>query len=61
MKKKLPIPREAAYARESANQSIAGQMKVIRKYAKRRGLKILKIYSDGGSQAEPSKSATQQK
>lgn len=61
MKKKLPVPGEAAYARESANQSIAGQMKVIRKYAKRRGLKIVKIYSDRGSQAEPSKLAKEQK
>jgi len=46
MNKKLPVPGEAAFARESANQSIAGQMRVIRKYAKRRGLKIVRRYSD---------------
>jgi len=61
MKKKLPVPGEAAYARESANRSIAEQMRVIHKFAKHRGLKIVKIYSDGGSRAELSESDAQQK
>jgi DNA invertase Pin-like site-specific DNA recombinase len=52
----------AAYARMSAkHQSIGEQMKVIRKFAKRRGLKIGKVYSDGGNQAEHSKPAKVQK
>jgi hypothetical protein len=52
----------AAYATMSAkHQSIGEQMKVIRKFAKRRGLKIGKVYSDGGNQAEHSKPAKVQK
>ena len=46
MKKKPPVPDGAAYARETANQSIAAQMRVIRKYAKHRGFKIVRRYSD---------------
>ena len=42
--------RAAAYARRSPKQpqfSVVRQMAVIRKYAKRHGLKIVKNYSDG--------------
>ena len=42
--------RAAAYARRSSKHpqfSVARQIVVIRKYAKRHGLKIVKNYSDG--------------
>jgi hypothetical protein len=46
----------------SANhQSIGDQMKTIREFAKRRGLKIVKAFSDGGNQVEHSKPAKVQK
>ena len=51
MSHESPKPkRAAAYARRSSKQpqfSVVRQMAVIRKYAKRRGLKIVKNYSDG--------------
>jgi DNA invertase Pin-like site-specific DNA recombinase len=53
-----PKPKRAvAYARRSSKHpqfSVVGQMAVIRKYAKRHGLKIVKNYSDeaeGGGKA----------
>jgi hypothetical protein len=62
MKKKPTPTGAAAYVRKSAKHpSIGEQMKVIRKFAKRRGLKIGKVYSDGGNQAEHSKPAKVQK
>ena len=54
MKHEAPEPkpkRAAAYARRSSKHpqfSIARQMTVIRKYAKRRGLEIVSEYSDVG-------------
>ncbi len=55
MKKKPSPIGVASYARMSAkHQSIGDQMKAIRKFAKRRGLKIVKAYSDGGNQAKHS-------
>jgi DNA invertase Pin-like site-specific DNA recombinase len=48
--KKSKPKRVAAYARRSSKRpqlSLARQMAVIRKYAKRHGLKIIKNYSDG--------------
>jgi len=66
--KKKPSPTGAtAYARMPAkrmstkHQSIGDQIKAIRKFAKRQGLIIVKVYSDGGSRTEPSKSAKEQK
>jgi DNA invertase Pin-like site-specific DNA recombinase len=51
MSHESPKPkRAAAYARRSSKHlqsSIARQMSVIRKHAKRRGLKIAMNYSDG--------------
>ena len=51
MSHEAPIPKRAAtYARRLSKHpqtSIARQMAVIRKYAKRRGLIIVKNYSDG--------------
>jgi len=50
MSKKASKPKCAAYARRSAKHpqsSIARQMTVIGKYAKRRGLEIVMAYSDG--------------
>jgi len=51
MSHEAPTPkRAAAYARRSSKHpksSIARQMTVIRKYAKRRGLEIVMAYSDG--------------
>jgi predicted site-specific integrase-resolvase len=53
MSKKSSKPKQehaAAYARRSSKHpksSIARQMTVIRKYAKRRGLEIVMAYSDG--------------
>jgi DNA invertase Pin-like site-specific DNA recombinase len=51
MSKKASKPkRAAAYARRSSKHpqvSIGRQMAVIRKYAKRRGLVIVKAYADG--------------
>ena len=44
--------RAAAYARKSGqcpDDSIAAQLKVIRQYARRRGLKIVKTFTDGES------------
>jgi len=64
MTKKSSPTGVAAYVRMSANQSnqsIGDQMKAIRKFAKRRGLKIMKAYSDGENQSEHSKSAKAQK
>jgi DNA invertase Pin-like site-specific DNA recombinase len=62
MKKKPSPIGAAAYARMSANhQSIGDQMKAIREFAKRRGLKIVKAFSDGGNQVEHSKPAKVQK
>ena len=49
--KKSKPKRAAAYTRRSSKHpqfSIARQMSVIRKYAKRRGLVIAKAFSDGG-------------
>jgi len=54
MSKKASKPKQkrvVAYARRSSKHpqsSIARQMTVIRKYAKRRGLEIVMAYSDGG-------------
>jgi DNA invertase Pin-like site-specific DNA recombinase len=52
MSHEAPKPkRAAAYARGSSKHpqySIALQMTVIRKYAKRRGLEIVMAYLDGG-------------
>ena len=48
--KKSKPKRVATYTRMSENQphlSLAGQMALIRNYAKRRGLKIVKSYSGG--------------
>ena len=43
-----PKPKRAvAYARRLSKTSIARQMAVIRKYAKRHGLEIVRNYSDG--------------
>jgi len=61
MKKKPSPAGAAAYARMSANQSICDQIKTIRKFAKHRGLKIVKAYSDGGNQAKHSMLADTQK
>jgi hypothetical protein len=51
MNQEAPKPkRAAAYARLSSKLpqlSIARQMAVIRKYAKRRGLEVVMNYSDG--------------
>ena len=51
MRHEAPTPkRAAAYVRRLAKHpqtSIARQIAVIRKYAKRRGLKIVMNYSDG--------------
>ena len=51
MSKKASKPkRVVAYARRSSKYpqfSVVRQMAVIRKYAKRRGLKVVKNYSDG--------------
>ncbi len=51
MSHESPTPkRAAAYARRSSKHpqfSVVRQMAVIRKYAKRRGLIIVKNYSDG--------------
>jgi hypothetical protein len=62
MKKKPTPTGAAAYVRKSAKrESIGDQMRAIRKFAKRRGLKIMKAYSDGENQSEHSKSAKAQK
>jgi hypothetical protein len=55
MNKKISATGAGVYVRKSGNQSIGDQMNAIRKFAKRRGLKIVKAYSDGGNQAEHSK------
>ena len=44
--------RTAAYGRKSGrhpNHSVAAQLKVIRRYARRRGLKIVRVATDGES------------
>jgi len=49
-KAKLPTKSAAVYVRESKKHgqfSISDQMRVIRKYAKRRGLEIESKFSDG--------------
>jgi DNA invertase Pin-like site-specific DNA recombinase len=49
-KEKLPTKSAAVYVRKSTKHgqfSISDQMRVIRKYAKRRGLEIENNYSDG--------------
>jgi hypothetical protein len=49
-KAKLPPKSAAIYVRESKKHgqfSISDQMRVIRKYAKRRGLEIESKFSDG--------------
>ena len=49
-KTKLPTKSAAVYVRKSkkrGHSSISDQMRVIRKYAKRRGLVIVKAYADG--------------
>jgi hypothetical protein len=61
MKKKPSSTGAVAYTKMSVNQSVGNQMKAIRKFAKRRGLKIVKAYSDKGNQTEHSKSAKAQK
>jgi DNA invertase Pin-like site-specific DNA recombinase len=62
MNKKLSATGAAVYVRKSAkHQSICDQMEAIRKFAKRRGLIIVKVYSDGGNQAEHSMPAKAQK
>jgi hypothetical protein len=62
MNKKFSAIGAAAYVRKSAkHQSTGDQMGVIRKFAKRRGLKIVKAFSDGGNQVEHSKPAKAQK
>ncbi len=52
MSRQAPKPnRVAIYTRWSSKRpqlSLAGQMAVIRKYAKRRGLEIVRTFSDGG-------------
>jgi hypothetical protein len=50
---KLPTMSAAVYVRKSKKHrqfSISDQMRVIRKYAKHRGLKIEGTYSDGAEQ-----------
>ena len=50
---KLPAKSAAVYVRKSTKHgqfSISDQMRVIRKYAKRRGLEIENKYSDGAKQ-----------
>jgi hypothetical protein len=50
---KLPTTSAAVYVRKSKKHrqfSISDQMRVIRKYAKHRGLKIEGTYSDGAEQ-----------
>jgi hypothetical protein len=50
---KLPTKSIAVYVRKSKKHgqfSISDQMRVIRKYAKRRGLEIEGAYSDGAKQ-----------
>jgi DNA invertase Pin-like site-specific DNA recombinase len=50
---KLPTVSTAVYVRKSSKHrqfSISNQMRVIRKYAKRRGLKIENKYSDEATQ-----------
>jgi hypothetical protein len=52
-KTKLPTKSAAVYVRKSKKHrqfSISDQMRMIRKYAKRRGLKIKRTYSDGAEQ-----------
>jgi hypothetical protein len=39
------------------HQSVGDQMDVVQNFAKRRGLKIVKVYSDRANQAEHSKPA----
>jgi DNA invertase Pin-like site-specific DNA recombinase len=49
----LPTTSAAVYVRKSSKHrqfSISNQLRVIRKYAKRRGLKIENKYSDGAKQ-----------
>ena len=49
----LPTKSAAVYVRKSTKHrqfSISKQMRAIRKYAKHRGLKIEKAYSDGAKQ-----------
>ena len=62
MNKKLSATGAAAFVRKSAkHQSTGDQMGVIRKFAKRRGLIIVKVYSDGGNHVEHSKPAKAKK
>jgi hypothetical protein len=52
-KTKLPTTNAAVYVRKSKKHrqlSISNQMRVIRQYAKHRGLKIEGTYSDGAKQ-----------
>jgi hypothetical protein len=49
-KAKLPTKSTAVYVRtpkKHGHSSVSNQMRVIRKYAKRRGLEIENNYSDG--------------
>jgi hypothetical protein len=56
MNKKYPKPHAVAYVRVSATQlptlSIAAQIKIIRRFAKRRGLKIERVYSEGENKSK---------
>jgi hypothetical protein len=58
MNKKNSKPHAVAYVRmpadQPANLSIGAQIKVIRRFAKRRGLKIERVYSDGENKPNPS-------
>jgi hypothetical protein len=57
MNKKKSTAAAGVYVRKSGGQSIGNQMKVIQKFAKRRGLKIVKVYADGENLAEDPKPA----
>jgi hypothetical protein len=53
MNEELSPTNAAAYVRKSAkHRSTGDQLKTIRKFDKRRSLIIVKVYSDGGNQAE---------
>lgn len=52
MKKRKRTLQTAAYGRKSGrhqNHSVAAQLKVIRRYARQRGLKIVRVATDGES------------
>jgi len=62
MYKELSPTNATAYVKMSMDhQSLGDQMDVVQNFAKRQGLKIVKVYSDGANQAEHSKPAKAQK